>query len=86
MAEHVTVSVEDDGTTLLDDARNLVKNHKTAFVVIGIIGVGLLLNRAMIRRELKHINFSFERAPDFDSDYQLVIDDEITRRGMSWAS
>lgn len=84
MNEKINVSVEEDGTTLLDDVRAVIRNNKTVFMVAGIVVLGLWVNRAMIRRELKHINFTFERGVDFDTDYLDIVDDETTR-GLSWA-
>lgn len=84
MNERINVSVEEDGTTLLDDVRAVIRNNKTVFIIAGVIGVGLLINRAMIKREIKHINFTFERPIDFDTDWNDIVDDEVTR-GVSWA-
>ena len=84
MNEKINVIVEEDGTTLLDDFRAVVRNNKTIFIVTGIVVAALWVNRAMIRRELKHINFTFERGVDFDADWGDIVDDETTR-GLSWA-
>lgn len=58
-------------TTIVDDSRTLLRSivyfydrNRVVLAVTGVIAVSLLVNRAMMRRELRHLNFAIDIYPD----------------------
>lgn len=62
-------------TTLVDDTRDLAttlhrfyRRNREVVLITTVIGASLVLNRRMLRRELKRLNFVVEVFGDFDTN------------------
>lgn len=60
-------------TTVLEDTRDLARsmrlfyaNNREIVLITTVIGLSILVNRRMLRKELKRLNFSIEVFGDFD--------------------
>lgn len=49
--------------------KSLFLRHRHTLFIITVAGVAILINRAMLRRELTHLSFSAEFYPGFDDTY-----------------
>lgn len=78
MAEAIVHPVPSE-TTIIEDTRDLAStmkrfyyNNREVVLITTVIGVALLINRRMLRKELKRLNFEVEVFGDFDhSDVDL---------------
>lgn len=65
-------SITEDVKTLVDDARAFVHRNRDVLIVVSALGVSLLINRAIMRRELKRLNFTIDVYPsDGFDEYDL---------------
>lgn len=73
-------------TTVTEEARDLqlalrqfYERHHTPIVIVGVIIAGAVLNRSIIRRELKRLHFAVEVIADGDlvdlSQYEYLDND-----------
>lgn len=74
---HTTVT--EDLHSVVGDANSFIRRNQDVVVVCVAIGVALLLGRAIIRRELKHIKFSINLPESFPEDLADIVDNQYTR-------
>lgn len=74
-----STSITEDLTSVVGEANSFIRRNQDVVIVCVAIGVALLLGRTIVRRELKHINFSInipEYLPDGLGD---IVDNQYTR-------
>lgn len=74
-------TVTEDLVTLYDDARTFYHRNRDVIIIVSVIGVSLIINRAILRRELRRLNFTAEFFP-YDPTDML---DEDTALAMAMA-
>lgn len=62
-------TVSEDLGSLYSDYRLFYHRNRDVVIIVGAIGVALLINRAILRRELRRLNFTAEFFPFNPTDY-----------------
>lgn len=71
-------TISEDITTVLDDLRVFYHNNRDLCLIVGAVATAVLLNRSILRRELKRLSFSAEFYP-FD-----MIDDDTVSESLAY--
>lgn len=66
-------TISEDLTSVFDDAKRFYDENKGVVLVIGAIAVSILINRSILRRELRRLNFTAEFFP-YDEMESLSFD------------
>lgn len=67
-------TVSEDLQSVYVDYKRFYHRNRDVLIVVGAIGVALLINRAILRRELRRLNFTAEFFPYEPTDY---LDEEM---------
>lgn len=70
MAERMIaeVGVEDNTQNIIDATRAFYRNNRDVILVVGIVALTLYVNRRMLRKELRNLNFNVEVFPGYFDD------------------
>lgn len=66
------VSISADIQNLFDDTKAFVHRNRDLCIIIGVIGITVVLNRSMLRRELRRLQFTAEFFPYDSIDYDAL--------------
>lgn len=74
-----STTVTEDLTSFVSETNSFIRRNQDVVIVCVAIGVALLLGRTIIRRELKHINFTINLPDVFPDELRDIVDNQYTR-------